>query len=321
MPPPDDAAAATLSNNGAPPDLGLGNRRLYAMSLMIISSVMISFGGLISRYIEGADASQINIYRSGSIFAVVLGVLVFQYRGQVVSKIMQIGWPGLIGGALLAVAGMAFMQALTTTTVANALFTLSAIPFFTAGLAWIFLREALSRVTVITMAVAAIGVSVMVGGGLEVGSFYGNAMALITAIGFAGFAVIVRKYRHIDMLPTMLVSGVILALSASAISHEDLTVSWHDFILCFIWGGILSGIGNVMFVIATRYLMAAEVTLFMLLEFALGPLWVWIFVSETPSIYTLAGGLLVMAAVGLRALHEMRSSRQAIRRGRLAGPT
>jgi len=320
MPPPNQSASPSLSSSDASSIAEPKIRRLFAMGLMVISSVMISFGGLISRYIEVADAWQINIYRSGSIFAVVLGILVFQYRGQVVVKITKIGRPGLVGGTLLAIAGMAFMQALTTTTVANALFTLSAIPFFTAGLAWVFLREALTRVTLITMAAAAVGVGIMVGGGIGGGSLYGNAMALITAIGFAGFAVIVRKYRHIDMLPTMLVSGLILAIVAGIVRYDALWVGWYDFVLCFIWGGILSGIGNVMFVVATRHLMAAEVTLFMLLEFSLGPLWVWIFVNETPTTYTLAGGILIMSAVALRALHERRTSQRALKRGRLAGP-
>lgn len=289
------------------------------MTLIIVSSIMISFGGLTSRYIEGADASQINVYRSLSLAAVVGVILVIRYRGDVWRKIAGIGLPGLGGAVMLTVAGAAFMQAITTTTVANTLFTLSAIPFITAGLARIFLGERVGRVTLITMALAAVGVGVMVGGGLSGGSLYGNVMALITALGFSGFAVVVRRYRHIDMLPVLLVNGLLLCGMSILIKGGEIQVSMWDFWMCFIWGGVLSGLGNVMFVMAARALLAAEVTLFMLLEFSLGPLWVWIFVNETPSVWTLVGGGIVMTAVLARGLTEIQSSRR-LKRGRIAGP-
>ncbi|MEQ8440635.1 MAG: DMT family transporter [Alphaproteobacteria bacterium] len=294
--------------------------RSLGMALIIVSSVMISFGGLVSRQIDAADASQINIYRALSTAAVALIVLLYRYRGDTPARIMQIGWPGLAGAAILSVAGIAFMQAMTTTTVANTLFTLSAIPFVTAFLAFIFLKERLSRVTLCTMILAAVGVGVMMGEGLGGGSLYGNLMALVTAVGFSTYAVIVRHFRHIDMLPVLLLSSIFLAAMAGAYKAGDWAIPWWDFWMCVIWGGLLSGIGNVMFLAASRLLLAAELTFFMLLEFALGPLWVWIFVNEVPSSWTLAGGVLIMAAVTIRALWQLQSSRRRLRRGRLPVP-
>jgi drug/metabolite transporter (DMT)-like permease len=294
--------------------------RLFGMVMIIISSVGISFGGLISRYIESADAWQINIYRSLSTAAVVAAVLLFRYRGRSAAQLTKIGRPGLFGACLLAVAGVAFMQAITTTTVANTLFTLSTIPFATAALAWIFLREGLSRVTILTMIGAAVGVGIMLAEGIGGGSFYGNAMAMITAIGFSGYAVIIRRHRNVDMLPALLLSAIILCILAALIKMGDWSVTWWDFWMCFIWGGILSGIGNVLFITASRYLLAAEVTLFMLLEFSLGPIWVWMFVNEVPSHWTLLGGTLIMAAVLARTFYQVRVSRRTVARGRLPGP-
>lgn len=318
MPPRDDAGAPheTLPIS----DLTAGRNRVMAMVLMVVSSVMISFGGLISRMLDTQDAWQINIYRSASIFLVVLVYLMWRYRGGVAGKIRDIGRPGLIGGVCLTIAGVAFPQALMTTTVANTLFTLSAIPFITAAFAWIFLKERLNAVTLVTMVVAGIGVGIMVGGGIGGGSVFGNVMALVTATGFSAFAVIIRKHRGIDMLPTLLVSGVMLAVVAGAVRWNMLWPGWWDVFLCFVWGGILSGIGNIMFVYASRHLMAAELTLFMLLEFALGPVWVWMVVAEVPTIYTLIGGVLVMAAVGARTANEIRTSKRRVARGRMVGP-
>ncbi len=290
------------------------------MGLMVASSVLISFGGLIMRSMEAADAWQINLYRSLAFMAAVALILLLRYRRDTIVRARAIGRLGLLGGALLAVAGIAFLQALTHTTVANTLFTLSAIPFITAGLARVLLKERLRRATLVTMLVAALGIFVMVAEGFGLGSGYGNAMALLTALCFSGFAVIVRYNRRIDMLPTLLVSGAIIAAVTLAARYDDLGVSLNDLLLCFLWGGVLSGLANGMFVAASRHLVAAEVTLFMLLEFALGPVWVWLFVNEVPTVWTLVGGVLVIASVTLRAILELRDRGQPLKRGR-SGPT
>ena len=295
-------------------------RRAYAMCIMAAGSIVISFGGLIVRNIEDASNWQINLYRALSSTIVVFFILLFQYRRKVFSKIHTIGRPGLVGGCLLATAGICFIQSLTTTTVANTLFILSAIPIITAGLAWVFLKERLERVTVITMMIAVAGISVMVAEGFGIGSSYGNLMALITAVSFAGFAVIIRNYRNIDMLPTLLVSGVIMISVAVVMSFDDLRISQHDLLLCILWGGVMTGMTNWTFIVASRHLVAAEVTLFMLLEFSLGPIWVWLFANETPTGWTLAGGVLVISAVSLRAALEMRRSFEKLRRGRVLSP-
>jgi drug/metabolite transporter (DMT)-like permease len=323
MPPPTDTANPSIApGTPLPPaeDPAVIRGRLMAMGLMIVSSVMISFGALLSRFIEDAGAWQINIHRPWTLGAVVLGFVVFRYRGDTVDRFRKIGRWGLIGGASLAVAGVAFVQSITTTTVANCLFTLSAIPFITAAFARLFLGERLKRLTLITMIVAGCGVGIMVADGIGGGSLYGNLMALVTAVGFSGYAVIVRHNRHIDMLPTLVVSSVFLVGIALVGSGGDWAVSWHDFVLCFLWGGVLSGIGNIMFVYASRHLMAAELTLFMLLEFALGPVWVWWIVNEVPSAYTLVGGSVIMSAVLVRTVGQF-SDQRRVKRGRLAGPT
>ena len=108
------------------------------------------------------------------------------------------------------------------------------------------------------------------------------------------------------MKPTLLVSGAIIAVGAFAARFDDLGISMNDLLLCVLWGGVLSGLANGMFIAASRHLVAAEVTLFMLLEFALGPIWVWLFVGEVPTRWTLLGGGLVIASVSLRAILELR---------------
>lgn len=291
-------------------------RRGYAMMLMVASSVAISFGGLVMRNMDDADTWQINFHRAVAMAAAIALILVVQYRRDTVRRIAGIGSAGVWAGMLIALAGICFIEAIGNTTVANTTFTMSAIPFITAGLAWIFLKETLRPITLYTMIAAACGVCVMVADGFGGGSSYGNLAALVTAAGFAGFAVIVRSNRHVDMLPTLLVSSVMIVGISAIMRYGNLAVSVHDLVLCLVWGAILSGLGNAMFIVASRHLVAAELTLFTLLEFALAPVWVWAFAQEAPSRWALAGGTLVIGAVAVRALVDLRGAGRRIRRGR-----
>ncbi len=177
---------------------------------------------------------------------------------------------------------------------------LGAIPFFSAVLAWGFLAERPNRSTLVAMLVAFAGITVMLGEGFASGSMYGNLMAVLTAFCFSVYTVLMRRNRHIDMLPTLLVSTILIMVTVAIIRHGQLGISRNDFLLCMLWGGVLSGFTSVCFIVASRQIAAAELTLFMLLEFALGPIWVWLFVNEVPSRWTLLGGALVIVAVFLR---------------------
>lgn len=293
---------------------GPESRRAFAMAIMVVGSTIISFGGLILRNIEQADVWHLVLYRAIALMGAVTVILVFRYRGQTITKIGMVGKPGLLAGGCLVIASIAFMHSITTTTVANTLFMLCAIPFFTAIMARFFLGEKLRRETMITMMVAGCGVSVMLGDGVGGGSLFGNAMALITALSFAGYAVIVRYNRAVDMLPTLLVSTMILIAIGFVMRFDNLAIPLRDMMLCFLLGAGLSGVTNCLFIIASRHLVAAEVTLFMLLEFALGPVWVWLFVGESPTRLTVMGGVLVMAAVVVRAAIQLNQSRRMKRR-------
>lgn len=290
-------------------------RRAYAMGLMIVASIGISFGGLIIRNIEAADVWQINFYRSMALIAMVAGIMVVRYGSSAQARVRAIGRPGLLAGMLLAGATMSFLQSITNTTVANTLFMLSAIPFFTAALAWVILREPLVRSTLLTMLAAAVGIGVMVSGAVGAGSLYGNVMGLVTALSFSGYAIVVRRHREIEMLPALMVSGALIIVICLCLRWGDLSIPWREIVLCFILGGVLSGLANAFFITASKHLAAAELTLFMLLEFALGPVWVWLFVNEVPTPATILGGSIVIASVAIRALLELARNRRRRARG------
>ena len=281
------------------------SRHGYAMLLMALGSTAISFGGLVQRNIEVATTWQINIYRSLGLIVAIAAIIAIQNRGRFFSTLFSVGRFGILAGVLLAGAGISFIQAFAHTTIATALFNFGAIPFFAALLARLFLGERLRRSTLMTMLFAGSGLALMVFNGINIGSGFGNLMALATALCFAGYAVVVRYRRRVEMLPTLLIgSALIIAVSLPA-SGGDLTLPLHDILLCLFWGDCLSGFVNWTFIVASRHLAAAEVTLLMLIEFALGPIWVWWFVGETPNGWTLIGGSVIITSVAVRAILEL----------------
>ncbi len=275
------------------------------MVLMIICCITISIGPLLFRNMESADIWQINIYRSVSWISALILILFFKYRTKIFKQIFAIGRWGIIAGVFLGSAQIFYMHALDNTTVANVLFILSSVPFVTALIAYLFIKETIKFPTIIMMAFAAIGIIIMVYEGISSGSAFGNLMAIFTLLCFSCFPVILRKNRHIDMLPTLIVPALIIGLVGFIIKGNDINISDNDIILSFIWGGVLNGFAHAIFIIATRHLLAAEITLFMLLEFTLGPLWVWYFVGEVPAINTLYGGGIVMSAIAILTFYEL----------------
>ena len=280
--------------------------RKLAILLMIASSVVISFSGLIVRILE-VGPLVMNFYRGMFLMCAVMVLLVARYRGATIVRVISVGWSGIIAGIMLAAAAITFLQSLTHTTVANTLFVLAAIPFVTAGLAWIFLKERPNSATLITMVIAFAGIVIMIGEGFTIGAAYGNVMALLTTLSFSIYAVLVRRNRQVDMLPAIMISTLIIMAVVALMRQGELEISRQDLWLCLLWGGVMSGFTSACFIVASRHIVAAELTIFMLLEFALGPVWVWLFVNESPSRWTLVGGALVICAVLGRSFAEFRS--------------
>ena len=216
---------------------------------------------------------------------------------------MKIRFYGVINGLVLGISNISFILSMTTTTVANTVFTISLIPFITSILSFLILREKIAKITIYTMIGAFFGVIIMFSGAMQIGVLWGNILALFTAISFSIFTIILRLSKKIDMLPCLLISGIMAMILSSFQKVGSLEISIHDFFLCFLLGGILSGFINCCFVFATRHLFAAEVTLIFFIEIALSPFWVWLFLNEIIILDTLIGGILILILILLRALY------------------
>ena len=282
-----------------------GRRHKQAVALVILSAAVISTSGILIRSLEAATEWQVVFWRGVSLAVGVFVVLFIQHRGATINTIRSIGWLGVLGSMFFGGAMIGYVLAITNTTVANAVFTMSAVPFFTAVLAWVLLGERVSAITAVAIAAACVGIALMVGDGIATGTVFGNAMALFAAVCIAFFVVILRKGRAVNMLPATAIGGLLSAVLAFYFMEGGYQVSRRDLVICLTLGGIISCMGHVFFVIASRRLSNAELTLLTLIEFILGPIWVWMFINEVPNDLSLIGGAVVLSAVGGHALFSM----------------
>ena len=216
-------------------------------------------------------------------------------RARTLDAFRSMGLAGLAVAVCTSVASGSFIVALNHANVANVLFMQALAPIAAAALAWVALGEAISGRTWVAMSIALGGVAVMVGGP-GTGGVVGLTTSLIMTIAFAGAIVITRHRREVSMLPAICLSQF-LVLLAFAPFADPASVGERDIAFLVLLGAGQMALGLFFLTIGARLILAAEVALITLLEIVLGPLWVWIALSERPSSAALVGGLIVIIAV------------------------
>ncbi len=275
--------------------------------LVVLATVFWSLSGLAVRLMESASGWQIILYRSIGLTLTMLVVLAVVHRGRMVTAVRDAGWPAVLAGLFSCLSSAAYILALEQISVANALFITGVAPFAAALLARLLLAEEIAGATWAGMSLALLGVLVMVGGGLGLGRAGGNALALISALAMALFSVALRRGRQTDMLPAVLVSGVVstllalLVLAAAGPFTASLVVTQHDLGLCLGMGAVQLGLGSILYTWGARRVPTARLQLAAMAELAMGPLWVWLAVDEVPTGTTLAGGALILVSIALQA--------------------
>jgi drug/metabolite transporter (DMT)-like permease len=278
--------------------LGARTSRRRGQVYIVLAALAWSTAGVLQRELEVNTATQI----AGRAVFAALALLVFvaaMERGRVVSAFTSMRAASLAVAALTALASGSFIVALNHTTVANVLFMQAASPIAAALIAWVALRESISRRTVVAMAVALVGVGLMVGGpGGAQG--LGLVLSVVMMFAFALAVVITRHRRDISMAPAICLSQILL-LGVAGPFAEPGAIGSRDLLFMVILGVGQMGLGLAFLTLGARLIPAAEVALITLLEIVLAPLWVWLTISETPATATLVGGVVLIAAVILQA--------------------
>ena len=278
------------------------------VGLVIAAALLWSLQGLIFRQIEMAEPWAILFWRSLGMIPVIAIFITWQDRQHGLRGLWHVGFAGVIGALGLIFAFGGAIYAIQSTTIANAVFLFSASPFITALLGWAVLGEKVRGRTWAAIGVAAIGIGVMVQGGLDRGALPGNIAALSSAAGFAIFTVTLRR-SGASAMPIVLLGGIFSLIAGAGgawLSLTPLSVPLTDLGWSIGMGAGTLAFGMVLYSLGSRVVPAAELTLISLLEVMLAPLLVWVVIGETASQATMLGGIFVLGAVLLNATGRAR---------------
>lgn len=262
--------------------------------LVTLSAVTWSTAGLFTRIIS-VDTWTLVFWRSlfGAVF---LAVVLIQREGrEVMLAIRSLGGPGWSVAILQTVAVTSYLCALRLTAVADVMIVYATVPFVVAALAWLLMRERASRSTLVASGIAGVGVVVMLGGAPLAGSVWGDALAFLMTVAYAGMLVILRRHREVTMIPAACLSMLLAAAVAWPLSTPTVLDS-RDWLYLFLFGGLM-GLGLLLLTVGSRLVPATENALIGTLDTPLSPLWVWLAVGEVPTRAALVGGTIVLGAV------------------------
>jgi len=274
--------------------------RMASVGIVLVAGFFFSLTGVLVRVLEAANGWQVLVFRSLALLATVLLFLALRYRGELVASFRAIGGIG-VGGALgLAFGTSCYIWALYYTSVANTVFLFGALPFINSFNAWWLLGEKVQSLAWVTMALALVGIVVMVQGAILEGSVIGNVVAIVGLLGYSSYTMSVRRNKGIDMMPALCVSAAVTATFALVLAGTR-PISGYDTLVCVAMGVFSVGFGYMLYTWGARRVRAGELSLLANVEIILGPLWAWLAVAEVPSVWTMAGGAVLGVAIAVQA--------------------
>ena len=275
-----------------------------AIPIVLFAGLLWSFGPLVVRYMDNPHMVpwQYIFGRGLTIFIISNLYLYFEEGINFYKNYKKVGRSGIIGGCGLGVAMISFIYSITNTTAAITLLCLAAMPFFTAILAYLFLKEKISLNVWVSIFIATVGIIIMAVGNTEKSSFIGFLFGITSSIGFSVFSVTLRWRKETPKFTTVAVAGLFCFVFASIIilitqqpffstSYNSSMFSLHGSLVCF---------GLILYSIGSKVIPAAELTLLSLTEVIGGIFWVWLplfGINEIPSTYTIVGGFFLFISL------------------------
>ena len=270
----------------------------------------MSFVGLYMRLLSQADGFQILFFRSLSLCLIVLMVCCLRRKVTPLMFLKSIDKNDFLIGSSLSLAFVCYVFAMLYTTVASTLLILSATPFIAAIIGWLWINERPRSITWIAMAFAMVGIYFMVRSGYRLGNSFGNLLALLSGFWFALMLVMARHVRKNDILGGTFVGGAIcifIGAILALIFGTGLKVTTQDLLIILGMGAFGIGIGITLVTWGASHVPAAEVSILVLIESVLGPVWPWLFLNEAMTLSEILGGTLVLGSVVVFAIFSIRT--------------
>ena len=289
-----------------------------AIPIVLLAGIFWSFGAYVVRHIDQPQSVPWQyLFTRGIVIFILLNVYLYLNEGiKFYKNYLKIGISGLIGGAGLAIAMITFIWSITHTTAAVTLLCLAAMPFLTALLGFLFLKEKISPTVWISIIVAAFGICVMAFENTEKNSLMGLIFGIASALGFSIFSVTLRWKKKTPKFTTVALAGLFCFLFSSIfISINDLSfLSTSKNEALFATHGTLVCSGLILYSIGSKNIPAADLTLLSLTEVIGGIFWVWLpwlGINEAPSTNTIIGGFFIFVSIFYYSL-IMQSNRRFI---------
>ena len=274
---------------------------LKGILMTFIGVVILSPDSVLIRLTD-ADSWTVLFYRGLLMSIGVLILLLITYRSKTIVEFKKIGRGGLWIGWLHGIMTGTFVFAIMHTSIANTLVIISTGPIWIAIIAWFTLREKASLITWLAMIIVFIGIYIVMSANFGGQNIVGDIFALITAILMGFTFTLVRKYKTVNMVPTMAVGGIIAAIIA-CIFAPTLALK-PEAIIYVVAMGVILAISFSLITIAPRYMPAAEVGMIMPLETVLGTLIAWRVINEVPSSNAIIGGIIVVITLFCHAWYS-----------------
>ncbi len=239
-------------------------------------------------------------------FTVLLGMLII-YKLNFFKILLSSGYHGIFYVVTFSVTNITFVVSIQNTNVANTLVMIATAPMLSAILGAIFLREPPDKKTCISIIITFLAIIYIFYDSLKLGNFYGDILGFITAIGLAVGAVIIRSAKNKNLVPAAVV-GKLFVGTFALLFIESFALVGTDQLIVPLMCILCVAIPFVLVTIAPRFIPAAEVNLFFLLETIIGPIWVWLIIKEQPSLETLQGGLIIVFTIAIHSYLKLKNS-------------
>ena len=239
-------------------------------------------------------------------FTVFFGMLLI-YRLNFFRILFTSGYHGLIYVGTFSVTNITFVVSIQNTNVANTLVMIATAPMLSAILGAIFLKEPPDKKTWVSIIITFLAVLYIFFDSIKIGNFYGDILGFITAIGLAVGAVTIRSAKSKNLVPAAVV-GKLFVASFALLFIENFALIGSDIFIVPLMCILCVAIPFVLVTIAPRFIPAAEVNLFFLLETIIGPIWVWLIIKEQPSIETLFGGVIIIITIAIHSFLKLKKT-------------
>ena len=246
-------------------------------------------------------------YRGAIPFVVVLIGTILFYKKNFIKALLGVGYPGIFYIFSFAICNITFLISIQNTNVANTLVMIALAPMLSAILGAIFLKETPDKKTWIAIIVTFVSCIYIFYDSLKLGNFYGDFFGFVTAFGLACNANLARYAKNRDLVPSAVVGKLCVAIFAF-IFVENFELIGNDIFYVPLMCIMCVAIPFVLVTIAPRFITAAEVNLFFLLETILGPVWVWLVIKEQPSLETILGGSVIILTIAIHSFLALKKT-------------